>query len=100
MIVGKGSVTRGFTTGDRAIVGPRAVMKVKKDQILQELFVLPLMAVSEEMCIVYMFNENKRCRLFGIEVRGMVVKVKTNKLYDWRVVNIKYVRNSMHVKSA
>ena len=67
-------------------------------EITRKDVILPSMAIqsSEEMCVVYMYNESKRCRLFGIEVRGMVVKVKTN---DWRVVNIKYVRNSMQVKS-
>ena len=32
------------------------------------------------MCIVYMYNESKRCYLFGMEVRGMVVKAKNEQV--------------------
>lgn len=50
-------VIKGFQSGDRAIVGPKAIY----EKGLSKYVTLPLMAINEQDCFVYVFHDKFRC---------------------------------------
>eukprot|EP01088_Endostelium_zonatum_P014225 TRINITY_DN3024_c0_g2_i1.p1 TRINITY_DN3024_c0_g2~~TRINITY_DN3024_c0_g2_i1.p1 ORF type:complete len:254 (-),score=22.58 TRINITY_DN3024_c0_g2_i1:54-815(-) len=98
---GKSGVARGFSTGDRAIVGPKALMNVMNSRgvVIQRIVVLPLMFTNDVECVAYTFHNERRCNLLGLEVKGVMMRVKRDDLSDWRCIEVEQKGNHLHVNS-